>query len=83
MKGTNEALLRKGTIVVNLKQFNTAVNNANPTVNPSNCSASLMTSAPVPIVSGTGAYAGITGSFTLNAEYGALFCPAQEQERLV
>lgn len=69
VKGTNEALLRKGTIVVNLKQFNTALNNANPTVNPSNCSASLMTSAPVPIVSGTGAYAGITGSFTLNAQY--------------
>ncbi len=66
---TGKAVLKKGTITVNLKQFNTATNNVNPTINPSNCSTSFSASAPVPIVSGTGAYAGITGSFTLTAQF--------------
>ena len=68
-KGSNTAVLRKGTIVVNLKQFNAATNNVNPTINQSNCSTSFTASALVPIVSGTGAYTGITGSFTLTAQY--------------
>src|SRR5580704_810445 len=68
-KNGNTAVLRKGTIIVNLKQFQTAQNNANPTINQSNCSGSFTASAPVPIVSGTGAYTGITGSFTLTAQY--------------
>ena len=68
-KKSGQAVLKKGTIKVNLKQFNAATNAVNPTVNPSNCSTSFTASAPVPIVSGTGAYAGITGSFTLTAQY--------------
>jgi len=48
-KGTNEAVLKKGTIVVNLKQFNTEMHNVNPTINPSHCSGSFTISAPVPI----------------------------------
>lgn len=68
-KGSNTAVLRKGTIVVNLKQFNAATNNVNPTINQSNCSTSFTASALVPIVNGTGAYTGITGSFTLTAQY--------------
>ncbi len=68
-KKAGQAVLKKGTIKVNLKQFNAATNAVNPTINPSNCSTSFTASAPVPIVSGTGAYAGITGSFTLTAQY--------------
>jgi hypothetical protein len=68
-KNSNQAVLKKGTITVNLKQFNAATNNANPTINQSNCSTSFTASAPVPIVSGTGAYVGITGSFTLTAQF--------------
>ena len=68
-KKSGQAVLRKGTITVNLKQFNAATNNVNPTINPSNCSTSFTASALVPIVSGTRAYAGITGSFTLTAQY--------------
>ncbi len=68
-KKSGQAVLKKGTIKVNLKQFNAATNAVNPTINPLNCSTSFTASAPVPIVSGTGAYAGITGSFTLTAQY--------------
>lgn len=68
-KGSNLAVLKKGTITVNLKQFNAAGNSANPSVNPSTCSGSFTYSAPVPIVSGTGAYAGITGSFNLTGQF--------------
>jgi len=71
-KKSGKVVLRKGTITVNLSQFNTAMNNVNPTINPTNCSTSFTTTAPVPIVSGTGAYTGITGSFTLNAQYAAI-----------
>jgi hypothetical protein len=66
---TGKAVLKKGTITVNLAQFQAAQNNANPQVNQSNCSGFFTASAPVPIVSGTGAYAGITGSFTLNSQF--------------
>jgi hypothetical protein len=67
--GGSKAMLKKGTITVNLAQFKAAQNNANPQINQSNCSGSFTASAAVPIVSGTGAYAGITGSFTLNSQY--------------
>lgn len=68
-KNSNQAILKKGTITVNLKQFNAMGNSANPTINQSTCSGSFTYSAPVPIVSGTGAYAGITGSFTLTGQF--------------
>ncbi|HUE06614.1 MAG TPA: hypothetical protein VMP41_04245 [Acidimicrobiales bacterium] len=66
---TGKAVLKKGTITVNLTQFQAAQNNANPQINQSNCSGFFTASAPVPIVSGTGAYAGISGSFTLNSQF--------------
>ena len=68
-KNSNQAVLKKGTIIVNLKQFNAMGNSANPSINPSTCSGSFTYSAPVPIVSGTGAYAGITGSFNLTGQF--------------
>jgi len=64
-----DLMLKKGTILINLTKFQQAQNNANPTMyNKSNCSAYLTVSAPAAILSGTGAYKGITGIVTLRAE---------------
>jgi hypothetical protein len=60
--------LTKGWILVNITQFNKATNNPNgaPTVfNQSNCSVVFSGKAPIQFVSGTGAYAGITGTVRL------------------
>jgi hypothetical protein len=65
-------LLKKGTILVNVTQFGTAQTNVNPPINNSNCSTTFTVSAPVQIVSGTEAYAGITGTVNLTAQYGAV-----------
>jgi len=55
--------LKKGTILLNSTQLDTAMNNANPTsFNTTTCSGSLAGTEPVPIVSGTKAYAGISGT---------------------
>jgi len=59
--------------LLDLKNYETAMNNANPTMyNRSTCSAYLTVSAPVQLLSGTGAYKGITGTVTLHAENAAL-----------
>jgi hypothetical protein len=70
-KGSYEELvLQKGTILVNGTQLNAVLNSANPTdYSTVSCSGSIVASAPVPIVSGTKAYVGITGSVTLTATY--------------
>ncbi len=63
-------LLKKGTILVNGSQFNKATKNAQPTdFNQTTCSGTVVASAPAPIVSGTKAYSGITGSLTLTATF--------------
>ena len=62
----NQLVLKKGTILVDRRQLVAAQNSAQPTdFNSATCSASLAVTAPVPIVSGTKAYAGITGSVTV------------------
>ncbi len=70
--------LKKGTFTVDTSQLNAAFNNANPTdFSNSNCSASVAVGpAAVPIIagSGTGAYAGISGSVTMSAQV-ALILP--------
>jgi hypothetical protein len=69
--GYEQLVLKKGTILVNGTQFNAATNNASPTdLSAVTCSGTVVASAPAPIVSGTKAYAGITGSVTLTATYG-------------
>lgn len=70
-KGTYKRLvLKHGTIFINLTKFATANRNANPTMyNKSDCSVVIDVSAPAAIVSGTGAYAGITGSVNLTAKF--------------
>jgi hypothetical protein len=57
--------LKFGTFVVNLLAF---AGKVNPPVNATNCSAVLTITAPAPspLLDGTGAYKGITGSLTLD-----------------
>lgn len=51
-------------------QFNAVLNSTNPTdYSTVTCSGSIVASGPAPIVSGTKAYAGITGSVTLTATF--------------
>ncbi len=70
-KGGYELLvMKKGNILVNGQQFNKATSSAQPTdFNATSCSGSFVASAPAPIVSGTKAYSGITGSVTLTATF--------------
>jgi hypothetical protein len=71
VKGAYKKLLLKhGTVLVNTTKFDTANKNANPTMyNKSDCSAVIDVSAPAAIVSGTAAYAGITGSVNLTGKF--------------
>ena len=59
--------LKKGTILVNIAAFNKAITAAFPhaTFDKATCSVSLTVKAPITFVSGTKAYAGITGSVTM------------------
>jgi hypothetical protein len=62
--------LKKGMMLVNSTQFNSILNNAQPTdYDATTCSASVTGTGPVQIVSGTKAYSGITGSLTLTATF--------------
>ena len=72
-KGGDELLvMQRGTILLNGAQVNAALNNANPTdFSAVSCSGTITASAPAPILSGTKAYAGITGSLTLTATFGS------------
>jgi hypothetical protein len=60
--------LKKGTILVNISQFNAAFKTAQPqTYNKTSCSADVHISAPVTVVKGTKAYVGISGTFSMTA----------------
>ena len=62
--------LKKGTITIDLTAISKKANNAAPTVDAATCSGSLSVSAPAPIVSGTGLYAGIHGTVKLTESFG-------------
>lgn len=64
------ATLKKGTITFDLGAITAKVNHANPAVDKATCSASIVETAPVPVVSGTGLYAGIHGSVRLTESFG-------------
>jgi hypothetical protein len=67
--GYKELVLKRGTIIISLVKFNAALKNANPTMfNRSDCSGYFAISAPASILSGTGAYAGITGTLHFSAD---------------
>jgi hypothetical protein len=62
--------LKKGAILINTAQLNTALNNASPTeFNSTTCSGSFAATATVPIVSGTEAYAGISGTANITVTF--------------
>ncbi len=73
--------LKHGTILVNVSAVNSAVNaaftKAAHTINPTNCSISVSASAAVPIIKGSGAYVGITGSATFAINYAAILPKAK------
>lgn len=64
------ATLKKGTITFDLTAITAKVNRATPTFDKATCSASITESAPVPVVSGTGLYAGISGTVRLTESFG-------------
>jgi hypothetical protein len=72
-KGAYKLLtLKKGTILLNGTQLNAATNDPNtpPTsMNSTNCSATFVATEPVPVVSGTKAYAGISGSVNITVSF--------------
>ena len=70
-----ELKLHKGTILVDTSSFNKsskAAFSAPTTLNKQNCSIAITISAPVVFASGTGAYSGIKGTFTLTANFAAI-----------
>lgn len=54
MEEQGSEILKNGTILINLSQFNADTNNANPTSNWSDCSMSFTTCAPIQIVGALG-----------------------------
>jgi hypothetical protein len=72
-KGTYKLLnLKKGTILLNTTQLGKDANNNNTpptTQNATNCSATFVITDPVPVVSGTKAYAGISGSINITISF--------------
>lgn len=72
-KGTYKLLsLKNGTIVLNTTQLGKDLNNPNTpprTFNSTTCSGSFAITDPVPIVSGTKAYAGISGTVNVTVTF--------------
>jgi hypothetical protein len=64
------ATLKKGTIKIDLTAVTAKVDSANPAANPTTCSGSLTETAPAPVVSGTGLYAGIHGTLQITESFG-------------
>jgi hypothetical protein len=65
-----KAVLHQGTIEVNLTALNQKENNLPQTIfNLESCSAHASVSAPVPVVDGTGLYAGISGTLMLSTTF--------------
>jgi hypothetical protein len=68
-------ILKKGTIFFNTQQVDAAQNNNNTqptTENSTTCSFTFVTTEPATIISGTKAYVGITGSFTVTLSFAAV-----------
>ncbi len=70
-KGNYKLLeLKKGNILLNGTQITAALNNANPTAfNTTTCSGAFTGTAALPIVSGTKAYAGISGTVNVTVTF--------------
>jgi hypothetical protein len=74
-KGSYSLLrLKKGTILVNTAAISQAGTTVQPsTANTATCTFVDVVSAPIPIVKGTGAYAGISGTFTTTGTIAGIF----------
>ncbi len=65
------ATLKKGTITIDLTAISAKVNKGPGAIfDAATCTYSLSETAPAPIVSGTGAYAGIQGTIRLTETFG-------------
>jgi hypothetical protein len=64
--------LQKGTFEVNSVALDAKANNAQPTDNPTTCSAYLTVAAPVTLSQGTGAYKGISGTIIITETFAFL-----------
>lgn len=64
--------LKKGTMLVDIAKFSAAERRAAPTVNMATCSFYGRVSGAITVVSGTGAYHGVTGSLTITALFGGI-----------
>jgi len=74
-KGIGAAKMTKGMLTLDLSKLTTAANNASPSMmNNTTCSFVVRPSAPVTIVSGTGAYVGAHGTVLIHEVY-ALILP--------
>ena len=71
-KKLGTATLKKGTITIDLTAISAKVDKASPAINKATCSASLTETAPAPVVSGTGLYAGIHGTIQITESFGFL-----------
>ena len=68
-------ILKRGTIFFNTKQLDAAQNDNNTpptTENNTTCSFTFVTTDPVTIISGTKAYAGISGSLNVTISFAAV-----------
>lgn len=68
-------VMKKGTIFFNTQQVDAAENNNNTqptTENNTTCSFTFVVTEPATIISGTKAYAGITGSISVTISYAAV-----------
>jgi hypothetical protein len=63
------AHLKHGTLVINSSGLSKALDKARPDVNPDTCSVDVSATGPSKIVSGTGLYAGATGSVNITATF--------------
>jgi hypothetical protein len=66
------AILKKGTIKLDLTAITAKTDNATPTIDTATCSGSVTATAASPIVSGTGRYAGIHGTVDITESFGFL-----------
>lgn len=73
-KGSYKLLtLKQGTILVNGTQLNQALTSSEPTTaSKTTCYYVFTASAPIPIVKGTGAYVGISGSVNMVVTFAAI-----------
>ena len=64
------ATLKKGTITIDLTAISAKVNKGTAIFDAATCTFSLSETAPAPILSGTGFYAGIQGTIRLTETFG-------------